>query len=86
MYEIRDALLAARGAFATFSVSNHVVIARSRVEGELSEIDGWVRAHDGRIKTQPGYESQSRGQGRWQRGPTTEPSQWYVVPAAAMEL
>ncbi|MFP5363127.1 MAG: hypothetical protein ACLGI5_10405 [Thermoleophilia bacterium] len=83
--EIRAALLAARG-FAPRSEPNHVIVARSRVEGDLSEIDAWVRTHGGRMETQPGYESQAMGQGRWQRGPTTEPSHWYVIPAAALGI
>jgi hypothetical protein len=84
--EIRAALLDARVGFRPFSVSDHVVVSRDRVARDLEEIDRWVRDHGGSIKTEPGYESQALGAGRWEQGPSTPPSLWYVVPASALGL
>jgi hypothetical protein len=85
--EIRTALLDARGGFAPLTVRDHVVVGRHRVKADdLDEVDRWVRRNGGDIRTQPGYESQSLGAGRWHRGPSTEPSDWYVIPAAALGL
>jgi hypothetical protein len=84
--EIRAALLNARGAPAPFSIDGHVVISRERVAADADEIDRWVVEQSGWIETVPGYESQALGGGMWQRGPSTKPSRWYVVPAPAVGL
>ena len=85
--EIRSALLAARGGFAPVTKDHHLVLSRDRVAAEnRDEVDRWVQAVNGEIHTEPGYESRPLGTARWQHGPSTAPSQWYIVPAAVLGL
>ncbi len=84
--EIRQALLDARG-FAPYSVPDHLVVLRDHVQAaDIGAVDRWVAANGGHIDTQPGYQSPALGTSTWQRGPSTPPSDWYVVPAQALGL
>jgi hypothetical protein len=85
--EIRASLFHARGAIAPFTEEGHIVVSRDRVTADdLDEVDRWVMEKGGEIRTVPGSESQLVSTGAWQRGPSTEPSAWYVIPAGALGL
>ncbi len=54
--EIRAAILGARGGMKPFSAADCEVVNRERVNGDLDEVDAWVR-NRGRIVELPGLGS-----------------------------